>query len=222
MSLKIAIFGDSNTWGFDPRTGLRQTDRFVHLLRQGNPDWQIVDEGLNGRLLDSQEPYFYELAGSRQIGRFTKQAAPYDLLVVALGSNDARRMFNRSLESWTRSFVRFAIVCKQANETACQPFGKIAPILFVEPPAIPNALKNNYEAIGSYGAEGIEILRKCGQILHEIARKEGFYVLDVQTAGLTGGMIDGIHLDHNGHALMARLLQKKIEQLVQEGIVQPR
>ncbi|MBF0579329.1 hypothetical protein IM774_05965 [Erysipelotrichaceae bacterium RD49] len=221
MSLKIAVFGDSNTWGFDPRTGLRQKARFVDLLQKDHPDWQIIDDGLNGRLLDSQDPYFYDLSGSRQIERFTKQAAPYDLLVIALGANDARRMFHRSLSSWTQSFERFAVGCKKANQQACRRFGRTAPILFVEPPAIPDGLRNNYEAIGSYGEDGIAILKTCGKIMQKVAKQEGFYVLEVQNAGLTGGMVDGIHLDQNGHALMARLLGQKIEQLLQAALIQP-
>lgn len=218
--MKIAIFGDSNVWGFDPRTGLRQSSRFVTDLARLEPQWQIVEDGLNGRLLDSQEPYFYELAGSRQIGRFTLAAAPYDALVIVLGSNDARRMFNRSLQSWTQSFVRFVSVCKQANEKACQAAGcKVAPILFVEPPAIPAALRNNYEAIGSYGDEGMAILAGCGKVIHQIADQEHCYVLDTQQAGLTGGIVDGIHLDKTGHEKLAHLLADRIEQMIAQGII---
>lgn len=218
--MKIAIFGDSNVWGFDPCTGLRQSVRFVSDLAILEPHWQIVEDGLNGRLLDSQEPYFYELAGSRQIARFTLAAAPYDLLVIVLGSNDARRMFNRSLKGWTQSFERFVSLCKQANEKACAAARcKIAPILFVEPPAIPASLRNNYEAIGSYGEEGMAILAGCRKVIHRIADQEHCFVLDTQKAGLTGGMVDGIHLDKTGHEKLAHLLADRIEQMVRQRII---
>lgn len=35
--MKIVIFGDSNTWGFDPLTGLRRPVRFVSELKKMHP-----------------------------------------------------------------------------------------------------------------------------------------------------------------------------------------
>jgi len=55
----VLCFGDSNTWGYDPAT----KDRFPRDVRWAgilagllSPDYQVIEEGLNGRTTVWNDP----------------------------------------------------------------------------------------------------------------------------------------------------------------------
>lgn len=74
--MKVICYGDSNTYGFDPRGWLGgrygADDRWVDILAR-RTGWEILNGGLNGREIPSQTPAF---------------PADTDLLMVMLGTND--------------------------------------------------------------------------------------------------------------------------------------
>ena len=83
--MKILCFGDSNTYGYDPRScfGSRYPaqSRWVDMLAN-QTGWEMVNAGENGREIPSQE---------RELLAFHRLLAgqkPVDLLIVFLGTND--------------------------------------------------------------------------------------------------------------------------------------
>lgn len=74
--MKVICYGDSNTYGFDPRGWLGgrygADDRWVDILAR-RTGWEILNGGMNGRAIPSQAPAF---------------PADTDLLMVMLGTND--------------------------------------------------------------------------------------------------------------------------------------
>lgn len=208
--MKILIFGDSNTWGYDPLTGDRQIGRFVDLLQAKHPEWTIKDNGQNGRLFFSPLPFFGDIDGSKQITRFLVQEAPYDLVLILLGTNDARRMFHSNLSSWLEAFKRFKAVVVQANqEIAHQTHTPIAPILFV-PPCRFAALQDILDKTGleTMGESGRLIVENSEGAMRQALHEDNVQVLS--TPSFLGRKIDGIHLDAQGHQAMADFLEQAI------------
>ena len=83
--MKILCFGDSNTYGYDPRSFFGSQypaqHRWVDLLAK-KLDYEVINAGENGREIPRRE-------GERM--RFDLMLAnqkPIDLLVIMLGSND--------------------------------------------------------------------------------------------------------------------------------------
>ena len=74
--MKVICYGDSNTYGYDPRGWLGgrydAADRWPDILAR-RTGWTVVNRGLNGREIPPQEPAF---------------PADTDLLIVMLGAND--------------------------------------------------------------------------------------------------------------------------------------
>ena len=74
--MKVICYGDSNTYGFDPRGWLGgrydANNRWVDILAR-RTGWETLNWGLNGRAIPSQAPAF---------------PADTDLLMVMLGTND--------------------------------------------------------------------------------------------------------------------------------------
>ena len=78
--MKIICFGDSNTYGYDPRSyfgGRYSADsRWVDILADKTA-WNIVNMGQNGLAIPEAE-FYYQLFSKPDI----------DLLIIMLGSND--------------------------------------------------------------------------------------------------------------------------------------
>ena len=75
--MRLVCFGDSNTYGYDPRSffGGRYPGRWTDLLAE-RTGWEVVNLGQNGREIPSGA------------GSLTGLLRKNDLLVVMLGSND--------------------------------------------------------------------------------------------------------------------------------------
>ena len=83
--MRILCFGDSNTYGYDPRSyfGSRYPaeHRWVDLLAQRS-GWEVLNAGENGREIP-------RTAGElRRFAQLLSGCQPVDLLLVMLGGND--------------------------------------------------------------------------------------------------------------------------------------
>lgn len=91
--MKVICFGDSNTYGYDPRSyfGGRYDagSRWVDILA-GKTGWTVCNMGQNGREIPSSAPFF---------------PADTDLLIVMLGTNDLLQ--GRSLERTAERLAQF-------------------------------------------------------------------------------------------------------------------
>ena len=87
--MRMLCYGDSNTYGFDPRGFLGdrypKESRWVDILMQ-RTGWEIRNEGQNGREIPSR-PFQYQRAGE-----LLTQSAP-DVFAIMLGTNDLLRGF---------------------------------------------------------------------------------------------------------------------------------
>lgn len=93
----ILCFGDSNTWGFDAATGerlprdVRWACRLQQLLPSG---YQVVEAGLNGRTTIFDDPVTPGRCGLDYLSVIMRQAAPLDLMILWLGTNDCKERFH--------------------------------------------------------------------------------------------------------------------------------
>lgn len=92
MKKRIVCFGDSNTWGYIPVTGERydETIRWPARLQEmlGCERCTVVEEGLTGRTTVFDDPFDPELNGMKFMPAVLRTAAPIDVLVFMLGTND--------------------------------------------------------------------------------------------------------------------------------------
>ena len=92
MTRTLVCFGDSNTWGYDPETGDRLPREVrwpVRLGRALGEEWEVIAEGLNGRLATIESPIAEGRNGLPYLVPCLRSHMPVDLLVIYLGTNDA-------------------------------------------------------------------------------------------------------------------------------------
>ena len=83
--MKIVCFGDSNTYGFDPRLGgsgrYDKFERWTGVL-DAQEGFSVVNEGLNGRCIPDSDSGFASLAS------VLDQNPDADVFAILLGTND--------------------------------------------------------------------------------------------------------------------------------------
>ena len=102
--MRMLCYGDSNTYGYDPRGffGDRYPgeSRWVDILVQ-RTGWEIRNEGQNGREIPSR-PFQYQRAGE-----LLTQSAP-DVFAIMLGTNDLLRGYSaEASRSRMEAFLRY-------------------------------------------------------------------------------------------------------------------
>ena len=93
----ILCFGDSNTHGYNSKTGGRFTveERWTKLLqRKLGDDYYVIEEGLSGRTTSFDDPVFEGLSGLNAIYPCMMTHEPLDLVIIMLGTNDTKDRFN--------------------------------------------------------------------------------------------------------------------------------
>lgn len=91
--MKVICFGDSNTFGFDPRSYLGERypaeSRWVDILAHMT-GWEVRNNGMNGREIPQRETMFQKSA---------------DLLIIMLGTNDLLQ--GKAVDEVTARMERF-------------------------------------------------------------------------------------------------------------------
>lgn len=201
--MKYVFFGDSNTWGYNSKDGSRFDSRFTQLLKRKYPEDEIVEEGLCGRTLCFDDPFDSDRNGYKQISMVIKTHNPIDVLFIMLGTNDAKRQFSSNLITLEKSIRHFLY---RVFDAEIYKDGLKIPKVYVVCPCHmhPDYVKNSRTVI-NFGSVGFEMLEKSYDSLRKGCKDFNVEVIDTCAVA---SVYDGIHLDEEGHKLIADCLEK--------------
>lgn len=194
MSRKIVCFGDSNTYGYDPRSYLGgrypESVRWTGLLKAAG--WEVWNEGENGRSVPRPDEEIQIVA---QVVRRTEA----QVLTVMLGSNDLLQ----------RPGLRAEIVEDRMERFLNTLLADVPPglkVLLVAPPPMRLGAWVPDERL----TEESRRLSGCYKIL---AQRLGIHFADAGAwdVDLT---FDGVHFSEPGHRTFAEEMQKTLEQII--------
>jgi lysophospholipase L1-like esterase len=97
-NMRILCIGDSNTWGYNPENGSRFEKRWTKVLASYMPEHEIIEEGLNGRTLLSQDIYVKERCGIDGLKMLLLSHRPIDCVIIMLGTNELKNCFKCSAD----------------------------------------------------------------------------------------------------------------------------
>lgn len=200
--MRILCYGDSNTWGYRPLTGGRyeKEERWPGLLAVLTGH-EIIEEGLNGRttvFTDYLEPY---RNGFEYAAPCVMSHLPLDLIIVMLGSNDAKRRYHVTASEIARGLGE---VVRQMRQY-CERKGADPDILIVSPPL---------SEIGAddwdFAPEANETIRGLEPEYENLAAELGcgFFRASDFVDDIGG---DGLHMTARGHRRLAEGLAAYIE-----------
>lgn len=210
----VLIYGDSITWGWLPQANAIPTVRlpddqqWPSVVKAAlGPDVQIEVDALSGRTTDIADPSFPGLTGAGLNGSASLPAViaahlPLDLVVIMLGTNDAKKQFNRTpfrIALGAGNLIN--IVQSSANMFGGGWYSYPAPkVLLVCPPML------GKQGVMGDAFEGGEARTKAmPKEYAAIATAAGESFFDAGTAVQTDG-VDGVHLTADGERKLGEAL----------------
>lgn len=219
---RIMVFGDSNSWGFIPIKEGAPSSRYDEQTRWPGvlqaalgPGYEVIDEALNGRTTDLPDPTLPQISGAGLDGSAYLPATlashlPLDLVVIMLGTNDLKAMYQRTplrIALGVGKLVDLVATTKGGVGTNYPP-PKV--LVLCPPPLGPLAP----QAFADMFAGGIEKSRELPRYYEAIATAAGAEFLDVGRLTKTDGM-DGVHFSAAGQKAIGEGVAEKVRKILQ-------
>ncbi len=213
MKKHIVCFGDSNTHGYDAKTGGRfdETERWCCLLQKNlGEGYLIIEEGLSGRTTCFDDPIHEGLCGLDYIYPCLMSHEPVDLLIIMLGTNDTKERFGSSAACIALGLKR--LIAKAIAVTDSWRGGE-PNILVVTPQNIDKKYIDS--DVGSTMGNGCaEKSEGLAEEFEKIAELMGCHYLDANQAVLAEtNQVDFMHLTKEGHRQLAEALTEKVKEI---------
>ena len=211
----VLVFGDSNSWGYNPGNDLvkpveRWSDdvRWPGVMQKelGN-GFKVLVDGLNGRTTVWDDPIREYRCGKDQIVPSMDAAAPIDLLIIFVGSNDLKVRFSvcaQDIAGGAALIARKALAQVEAFAD-----GKPKVILVAPPPLGP--VSNG--AFKEMFAGNEEKSKQLGKHYKIAANALGVDYLDAG-AIVKSSDLDGLHLDADQHELLGKAMADAVRKAI--------
>ena len=128
MNKTVLCFGDSHTYGFDPHHFSRYLNPWPQILQSLLPACKIYIEGLNGRSIQFDDPMIKGKNGMHALPKILKKHPNMDMIIVMLGTNDLRKVFQASIDDICNGMERMLTYIKEVQPNAT--------ILLIAPPPL--------------------------------------------------------------------------------------
>ena len=204
----VLCFGDSNTWGYEPLVARRYpTDvRWTGVLQNSLGDgFRVIEEGLNGRTNVTNEEERPIRSGLDVLPILLESHRPLDLVVIMLGTNDLKHVFDLSAEQiadGARQVCRCVIDCEYLVANPPQ-------ILLISPTHVELVTAEEQDLF--IGA--IDKSRELAGHYQAVAEDLGIHFLDASKIVVKTDL-DGVHWDANLHHDFGEALSGTIGQII--------
>jgi lysophospholipase L1-like esterase len=208
----ILCYGDSLTWGYNPRDGTRYPfdQRWPGVLQSElGSDFRIIEEALNGRTTVTESWLLPNRSGRAMLGPLLESHAPIDLCILMLGTNDVGPSYHL-----TASEVAFGCLALiwTIQKSQAGPAGGAPELLLIAPPAL-GAVSGLMELFYKGGEEASRALAKAYKT---VADASACHFLDASKY-LEVSKVDGVHLDPPAHRLLAMEIKKIVAPILASG-----
>lgn len=204
----LLCYGDSNTYGYNPKTGGRYdcTIRWTTILQNKlGPDYSVVVEGLNGRTTayDREDgpwkngyPYLLPCIASNK---------PVDIISIMLGTNDCNLDLHLSVDDISKGMEKLITTIIQE----CPNIQGFVPRIIIMAPS--PILKDFANSPFAYQLDENSVIKsqELSKAYKKLADKYGCDFVDCKDAQVS--KIDSEHLTEKGHEKVAELLYQVIK-----------
>lgn len=201
---RILCFGDSNTWGYVPRTG----DRYPPGIRWPGAlqdllggDFEVLEEGLNGRTTAFDYKARLGKNGRDYLRPCMDSHFPLHVVILALGTNDAKVEFGLAPEAIAAGLEELIRIARGKTLERPSPDAKL---IVAAPPLV---LEGRLDSDELAGAEAKT--RRLPALYRALAERYGAAFVDL-SAEVRPSPLDGCHFDDDGHRLVAKAFHREI------------
>jgi lysophospholipase L1-like esterase len=206
---RILCYGDSNTWGYPPGGGRRMgaSTRWAGVLQRClGPRAIVFEEGLSGRTTEVDDPQIPGCNGRASLMPIVRYYAPLDVIILALGTNDLKRHFNRPASVIAEGVGRLCGDILNAKGIRGNFFPEI---LLIAPPPIRHVAPGRL--LDFSGA--VETSMQLPGLYHRIARRMGVRYMEAG-AIISASRSDPVHWDSEAHLALGQAVADRVAVLI--------
>ncbi len=202
--IRILCYGDSNTWGAIVPGKVHRFDRldkrFTKLLEElSQGKFEVIEEGFIARTVDTDD---IRMPKGNRNGTLTYVPIvcshdPLDYIVIMLGTNDMKNKFNKSAKDMVSPLKEKYI--DYVREDLAETLTNMPKFVIIAPPVI----EFDEELYAGAPAKS----KAFNEVYGKLAKDND--CLFVDNEGVTLGP-DGVHMNANGHKVLARKLYEVI------------
>ena len=206
MKKRIVIFGDSNTWGYDAKSGGRFNEEIrwpMVAAKLLGESYRGDEEGLCGRTTCLDDPFNEGLSGLDYLLPCLQSHSPLDMLVIMLGTNDCKERFSLTGANIALGMRRLAMKALAADVWRDKPN-----ILIIAPGPILKECE-----LSDVGKN----MGKCSDKSYELAGEYKLVAEDLNVGFLDAAPyvemndIDFMHLTEDSHKVLAKKVSEVIK-----------
>lgn len=194
----VLCFGDSNTWGADPRdiSRLPYDQRWPTVLQRSlGEGWVVIPEGLSNRTTGFDDPLITDRNGRASFAMLADSHLPLDWVVVMLGTNDAKQRFSHTPEEAT---VAVGDIARMAQARGAE-------VLIVAPAPMTWPIR-----FSEFTPESVGFSERLAPLYQAESARLSCAFLDAGNV-IPVSPLDGVHLDEVAHALLGATVAALIE-----------
>jgi lysophospholipase L1-like esterase len=218
---RIVAYGDSLTYGWVPNPNPPSTrygpeERWPGVLQKelGN-NYQVIEEGLDGRTTDAVDPGSpisgAQLDGSSYLPACLASHLPVDLVIIMLGTNDLKPVFNRTPLRIAIGAARLIDLVNTLNGGVGTAYKNPKVLLICPAPLSPEIEKGPVFAEMFKG--GLEKSRQLPELYEAVAKMGGAEFLNAGSVVSTDG-VDGLHLTAESERKLGVAVAAKVKEML--------
>ncbi len=198
---KIICYGDSNTFGYNPKDGSRfdENIRWTSVLQKNLGDeYEVINEGMCDRTGFVNNPKGFLFSAPKHFPKFIAKFEKIDLLILWLGTNDLQFQYDISLKTVESGLEKLLKIAKEKAEQI---------ILIPSVELSEKILCGEFNC--QFDSESIKKSKSVGKIYKQIADLYCCKIFDVNKI-VKPSDIDGLHYNGNSHKIIANNLSEII------------
>jgi len=223
MTRTVLVFGDSNAWGWVPGESRGPLDRYpdgvswpeVMAVRLGAAVRVRVD-AVPARTTDLDDPVAagnfpplspHDFNGRTHLPAALVKAAPVDIVILALGTNDMKTRFARSPEAIAEAVLALSVLAATGGPASVYPPPSV---LILAPPPLGSLAPWTQETFG--GRETVS--QAVGPAVADACAAAG---VPAEQAGVIVGQthgVDGVHYTRDDHTALAEAMAARVSTML--------
>ena len=212
MRKEILCFGDSNTWGYTPGTGLRYAPdvRWPGVMAQALGEaYHVLEDGLSGRTTGFDFPWNECRNGQAALPYALLSQKPLDLLIVALGINDLTVVDSTFSTNSAAGLIRRTRMLQAVPDLGTPVFPNGEKILI----AAPAPVHPDYDRM--FGIPYYEDSCRLAEKYRIMAEENGVYYLNVGDYA-SASPVDCVHFSAESHRALGLAMAEKVKDILGE------
>lgn len=196
---KILCFGDSNTYGFNPKDGSRYDINTRWSGRLKNI-CEVTEAGCNNRTAFSDNPAGDNFTGYKILPQYLKPH--FDYIFVQIGINDLQKSYNVNLNDFENGMTKFFNLIKLYSTSS--------KVIILAPCVIKENILNSYFKL-FFDENSIEKSKLILPVYKKIAKQNNYTLVDLNEITDTSN-IDGLHYEPEQHKIIYNTVIQLISQ----------